>query len=288
VLRAAIDHGVTFFDDARYDDRTGKAPIKTGYSEVVFGELFRKGGWRREDVVIANKAWLEFFPDESVAEETEGSLARLQMDTIDLMYVVPPPKDLRMTELVEMMSALVASGKVRWWGGLNWRPEHINMAYAVSLTKGYTSLSAVQLPYNLFYRGAVEANAMREACRRAGVSVVASYGLGGGLLTGKYASGAGPQGARIRGKELAQHRQRGVLDRVSAMASIARELAITPAQLALAYCLKGPRVASVVFGATSPEQVEENLGAIEAQEKLDDAVIEELRKTFRQPNAGPG
>ena len=73
VMRAAREAGIDFLDDARYDDRTGTAPIPTGYSEVRFGELFRESGWRRDDAVVANKLWLEFWPDESPAAELDAS-----------------------------------------------------------------------------------------------------------------------------------------------------------------------------------------------------------------------
>ena len=74
VMQAAREHGINFLDDARYNDETGTAPIPTGYSEVLFGELFRAAGCRREDAVVANKLWWEFWPRESAAEELDGSL----------------------------------------------------------------------------------------------------------------------------------------------------------------------------------------------------------------------
>ena len=70
---AAREAGIDFLDDARYDDETGDAPLRTGYSEVVFGELFRAAGWNRSDVVIANKLWWEFWPGQTAAEELDGS-----------------------------------------------------------------------------------------------------------------------------------------------------------------------------------------------------------------------
>jgi len=85
VMLAARDCGITFLDDARYDDETGTAPIPTGYSEVIFGELFRRAGWRRDETVIANKLWWEFWPEQSAADELDGSLARLRMDHVDLI-----------------------------------------------------------------------------------------------------------------------------------------------------------------------------------------------------------
>src|SRR5687768_15295923 len=69
VIGAGIAAGITFLDDARYNDRTGTAPLKTGYSEVIFGRLLRKGGWNRADLFIANKLWHEFYPEQSPAAE---------------------------------------------------------------------------------------------------------------------------------------------------------------------------------------------------------------------------
>jgi aryl-alcohol dehydrogenase-like predicted oxidoreductase len=180
------------------------------------------------------------------------------------------------------MNELVEAGKIRCWGGLNWKAEQINAANAVARNKGLAPFSAVQLPYNLLYRGAVENKAMREACDRAQVSVHASFGLGGGLLTDKYASrGPAEPSNRFAPKELEIYRKKGVLRKVSALASLAREMEMTPAQLALAYCLKGPHVVSVLFGAKSVEQVTENLGAMECSERLDAEALKAIRTTLK-------
>src|SRR4029077_7268985 len=69
VMRRAREVGINFLDDARYNDETGTAPLKSGYSEVVFGELFRASGWKRQEVVVANKLWWEFWPEQSAAAE---------------------------------------------------------------------------------------------------------------------------------------------------------------------------------------------------------------------------
>jgi L-glyceraldehyde 3-phosphate reductase len=86
VMRAAREAGINFLDDARYNDETGDAPLPTGYSEVVFGELFRAAGWRRDDTVVSNKLWWEFWPDESPAQELASSLGRMGFDYVDLIY----------------------------------------------------------------------------------------------------------------------------------------------------------------------------------------------------------
>ncbi|HET9781585.1 MAG TPA: aldo/keto reductase, partial [Candidatus Dormibacteraeota bacterium] len=84
VMRKAQEIGINFLDDARYNDETGEAPMKTGYSEVVFGQLFRDAGWKRDEVVIANKLWWEFWPGQNAAREIDGSLRRMGLEHIDL------------------------------------------------------------------------------------------------------------------------------------------------------------------------------------------------------------
>src|SRR5512132_4000883 len=94
ILRAAREEGINFFDDARYNDETGRAPIPTGYSEVLFGELFRGAGVRRDEVVVANKLWWEFWPDQTAEQEIDGSLGRMGLDHIDLIYAERLPDGL--------------------------------------------------------------------------------------------------------------------------------------------------------------------------------------------------
>src|SRR5262245_659878 len=107
VMLAARDAGITFLDDARYNDETGTAPIPTGHSEVVFGELFRAAGWNRDEVVVSNKLWWEFWPEQSAAGELDGSLGRMRLDHVDLIYAMPPPAGLSLEALVEDVAGLI-------------------------------------------------------------------------------------------------------------------------------------------------------------------------------------
>jgi aryl-alcohol dehydrogenase-like predicted oxidoreductase len=93
-MHAARDAGITFLDDARYDDDTGRAPIPTGYSEVVFGELFRAAGWPRGETVVSNKLWWESWPGQSAAHELDASRDRMRFEYVDLIYANPPPAGL--------------------------------------------------------------------------------------------------------------------------------------------------------------------------------------------------
>src|SRR5690349_15704537 len=91
VLQAARAAGLDFLEVARYNDETGRAPIPTGYSEVVFGELFRASRWPRDEVTIADKLWWEFWPEQTAARELDASLERTGLDHFDFIYSDPPP-----------------------------------------------------------------------------------------------------------------------------------------------------------------------------------------------------
>src|SRR6478672_953564 len=189
ILRAARDEGITFFDDARYNDETGQAPLPTGYSEVLFGELFRGAGLRRDDTVVANKLWWEFWPGQSAAAELDASLERMGFDYVDLIYANPPPQDLPVAELASAVGALVASGRARAWGLVNWTADLAGQAVQAAAELGVVAPCAVQLPYSLVRRSWVEDPAMTRVLDAAGAGVIASFCLAGGVLTGKYRSG---------------------------------------------------------------------------------------------------
>jgi L-glyceraldehyde 3-phosphate reductase len=138
VMLAARERGITFFDDARYNDESGEAPIRTGYSEVLFGELFRATGWRRDEVVVANKLWWEFWPDQSAAQELDDSLGRMGFDYIDLAYSWTTPDGPPIETIVTSVGALITSGKLRAWGTGNWQPADHERAARLAMEQGHT------------------------------------------------------------------------------------------------------------------------------------------------------
>ena len=197
IMRAARDEGINFFDDARYDDETGQAPIPTGYSEVRFGELFRGAGVPRGEAVVANKLWWEFWPGQSAAAELDASLQRMGFDHVDLIYANPPPGGLAVTDLVQAVGGLVTAGKARAWGIVNWPAGLTGEAVQAAAGLGVAPPCAAQLPYSLVHRSWVEDPAMTEALGAAGAGVIASFCLAGGVLTGKYRHH--PQAGRAAG-----------------------------------------------------------------------------------------
>jgi aryl-alcohol dehydrogenase-like predicted oxidoreductase len=270
----AREVGINFLDDARYNDETGTAPLKTGYSEVVFGELFRAAGWRRDEVILANKLWWEFWPQQSAAQELDESLQRMGMDYIDLVYAERPPPDLAIERIVHDVNQLIEAGKIRAWGVLNWRASHISEASQLARRDRKIGPCAAQLPYSLAMKSPVEDSATIAALDEAQASVVASFTLVGGALTGKYS----------------RPESRGRLSNQSDKSDYAKALAVgekleryaeregfKPAPLAIAFALANPRVATVLFGATKPEQIEENLSAVELARTMDADTLNALR-----------
>jgi aryl-alcohol dehydrogenase-like predicted oxidoreductase len=259
VMQAAREQGFNFLDDARYDDETGTAPIPSGYSEVLFGELFRAAGWDREDTVLSNKLWWEFWPEQSAAAELDGSLARMGFEYVDLIYANPPPDDLPVAEMVAAVGELVTSGKARAWGVVNWDAAPLGEAVRAADAQSIPPPCAAQLPYSLARRDWVESDAMTAALEASGAGVVASFVMAGGVLTGKYDAGEpGRAAAEIGDPRHAAAREIGVRLR-----ALAAELGTPPAALAIAFALANPAVTTVLFGATSPAQIEQNVAALE-------------------------
>jgi aryl-alcohol dehydrogenase-like predicted oxidoreductase len=260
VMQAARECGINFLDDARYNDETGNAPIPTGYSEVVFGELFRAAGWKRDEVVVANKLWWEFWPGESAQQELDSSLTRMGFDHVDLIYATAPPEGLGAAEIVESVGGLLAAGKARTWGVVNWPPKLLAEAAQVARATGAPPPSAAQLAYNVVWRSSVEGAEESAALDDAGVNVVASAVLVYGALTGKYAD---PEATGRIAAKLDEPLFKEALAAAPALVDLAERFSTTPAALAVAFALAGPRVASVLFGATRPEQVRENARALD-------------------------
>jgi aryl-alcohol dehydrogenase-like predicted oxidoreductase len=271
---AAREAGISFLDDARYNDETGQAPIPTGWSEVIFGELFRAAGWRRDEVVVANKLWWEFWPRQSAAEELDGSLERMRLEHIDLAYSAPPPEGLALEDLVGQVAGLIAAGKLRAWGVLNWPAAMTAETVRIADAHGWPRPCAAQLAYNLLHRSEVEAPEVAETLRAGGVAVVASSVLASGALTGKYAA---PGAAGRLAGHLDRPRHQAALRAAERLGAMARELGTSPAALAIAFALANPLVGSVLFGATTPGQVAANLEAVELAGRLDAGQLEALR-----------
>ena len=271
VMHAARDAGVTLLDDARYNDETGHAPIPTGYSEVVFGELFRAAGWPRDRTVVTNKLWWEFWPEQNAAAELDASLDRMCFDYIDIIYANPPEHGLGLEELVGSVADVVATGRARAWAIVNWPAPMLQEASAIAARQGAPQPCAALLPYSVVQRSPVEDTDMAAALDACGAPVVASYVLAGGLLTGKYDTD--PGAGRAAGT-LDTPAARTALRAARRLKQVADSLDASPAAVAVGVALAHPRVATALLGATSPAQLHQNVAALDL---LDRVGADELR-----------
>jgi L-glyceraldehyde 3-phosphate reductase len=268
VMRSARERGINFLDDARYNDETGTAPLPSGYSEVVFGELYRAAGWDREDTVVSNKLWWEFWPDEDATAELDGSLGRMGFEYVDVIYANPPPSGLPVPEMVAEVGRLLEAGRARAWAIVNWEAEQFAQAIRAAREQGVPQPCAAQLPYSLVQRDWVEDPQMTAALQSSGAGVVASFVMAGGVLTGKYDAGqTGRSAAELDSPRFTEARDRG-----RALRSLAVETGFAPSALAIAFALSHPAVTTVLFGATSPAQIAENVTAL----NVDYALLERL------------
>jgi L-glyceraldehyde 3-phosphate reductase len=265
VMTAAREAGINFLDDARYNDETGHAPLPTGYSEVVFGELFRAAGWRRDDTIVSNKLWWEFWPDQTPAQELASSLGRMRFDYVDLIYSEVPPDGVGLDEAIDMITGLIRAGSARAWGTLNWTPEQMERAWQIADRTGVPGPTATQPPYSLVRRDIVEDPDMRRLAASRGVAIVASYTLAGGVLTGKYDKD--PGAGRAAGT-LGEPRYAPGVAAGRELAALAADIGADPASLAMAFALLNPSVTTVLFGATSAGQVSANVTALALAERL--------------------
>jgi aryl-alcohol dehydrogenase-like predicted oxidoreductase len=239
VVDAALEAGVTFFDTANsYGDPPGE-------SENLLGQVLEG---RRDQVVIATKfGWNEGGAPEQVRESAEESLRRLRTDVIDLYQYHKPDGKTPIEETVGAMKELVAEGKVREIGCSNFDASQLSDDFA-----------SLQNEYSLLKRG-IEAEVLPE-CERRGIAVLPYFPLASGLLTGKYRRGEdAPEGTRLHGRdEIADNE---TWDRLDQLADFCEERGIEPIDVAIGWLLSNDLVASVIAGATKPEQIRRNAEA---------------------------
>ena len=270
VVNAAVDAGITLFDVA---DTYGREP---GLSETMLGKAL---GARRADVVVATKFGMDMKgasgPDfgargsrRYILQAVEASLRRLGTEWIDLYQFHTPDPLTPIDETLSALDTLVASGKVRYIGHSNRAGWQIAQAEYVARELGGARFISTQNHYNLLDRRAELE--VTPAAEEFGLGVFPYFPLANGLLTGKYAPGHAPEGSRL------SHTRKNMVhdadwDQLGRFSSFARERGLSEIQVAFSWLAAQPSVASVIAGATRPEQVQQNAEAadwIPSQEDL--------------------
>ena len=285
-MAAAYAAGVNFFDNAEV--------YAKGRSETIMGNVLKKQGWRRSSYIVSTKFFwgLNDGPNEKntlnrkyLMQAIDGSLARLQLDYIDLVFCHRPDPETPIEETVWAMHDIIRAGKAHYWGTSEWSAAEIMAAWQIAERHHLAKPVMEQPQYNLLSRGRVEFEYAR-LYEDIGLGLTTYSPLASGLLTGKYNDGV-PAGSRaaLKGYEWLAETivDPAKIAKVRQLTPIAKELGCTLAQLALAWCVKNPHVSTVITGASRVEQVRENLVALDVIERLDAPVMERIEDALRTP-----
>lgn len=285
LMTIAYDAGVNFFDNAEV--------YAAGKAEVVMGKILKRRGWGRDTFLVSSKVfWGGDLPNQEglsrkhVIEACHAALRRLRVDYLDLYFCHRPDPDTPIEETVRAMSDLIAQGKVLYWGTSEWSAAGIAEAHRIARELRLVPPTMEQPQYNMFHREKVEQE-FAPLYDAGGLGLTTWSPLASGLLTGKYNDGD-PGGTRISLKDYAWLREqfetkeaRKRLAKVKKLAAVADDLGTTLPRLALAWCLKNPRVSSVITGASRPSQVKENMKACELVDQFDDAVMRRIEQILQ-------
>ncbi len=279
-MHAAYEAGVNFFDNAE--------AYAGGKAEIMMGNILKRSGWKRSDLVISTKIfWGGKGPNDvglsrkHIIEGTKAALERLQLDYVDLIFCHRPDPETPIEETVWAMNYVLDQGWAFYWGTSEWSAEQLRYAYEFARREHLIPPTMEQPQYNMFHRARVE---------REYVPLYRDYGLGlttwsplaSGILTGKYNDGI-PAGSRMAlpgyewlRKRLESEEGKQQREKVRQLMPIAEALGCTMAQLAIAWCLKNPNVSTVITGASRPEQVQQNMQALEVAARLTPDVLERI------------
>ena len=271
-MAAAWDHGVNFFDNAEV--------YAAGESERLMGEALKKLAWPRLKYVVSTKFFwgITDGPNEKntlnrkyLMQAIDGSLARLKLDHVDLVFCHRPDPQTPIEETVWAMHDMIRQGKALYWGTSEWSAAEIMAAWQIAERHHLAKPVMEQPQYNLLHRHRVEQE-YRRLYDDIGLGLTTWSPLASGLLTGKYRKGV-PKGSRgaiprmaFLVESLTDKRKNAAVEKLEA---VAKSLSCTPAQLAIAWCLCNPRVSTVITGASRIAQVKENMKAAEVAERID-------------------
>jgi voltage-dependent potassium channel beta subunit len=265
-MQTACDAGCNFFDNAE--------AYAAGESEAIMGRVIRELGWKRSNYVLTSKFFwgLDKIPNMSntlnrkyLMQAIDGSLERLGVDFIDLVYCHRADPNTPIEETVWAMHDIISAGKALYWGTSEWKADEIRAAWEIAERHHLHKPVTEQPQYNLLDRKRVEEEYTR-LYTDLGLGVTTWSPLASGLLTGKYKDGipADSRGALAGYEWLGEHLSDDVaLGKVERLRPIAADLGCSLAQMSLAWCAANPNVSTVITGASRPSQVVENFAAID-------------------------
>ncbi len=266
-IHRAIEQGVNFIDVADM--------YSYGRGEEVVGQAIKD--YNRSHLVVSTKCYWPMSDDvndkglsrKHVTESVNQSLKRFDMEYVDIFFCHRYDDETPTEETMRAIEDLIAQGKVLYWGTSMWTAANLDEAYSL-LPKINMDRPVVEQPiYNMFDRDQVEkteaAGSVEDAAAKYGMGLVVWSPLAEGILTGKYNDGI-PENSRAKTENWSADQLRADrIEKTRQLTKLAQEMGTTPAALAIAWTIKNPQVSSSITGATRPEQVDENLKALDVK-----------------------
>jgi voltage-dependent potassium channel beta subunit len=283
MMDAAYEAGVNFFDNAEV--------YAGGMSETVMGAALKELKWERGSYLVSTKLYWGIHEGVNrkntlnrkyLIEGIAGSLERLQLDYVDLLYCHRPDPTTPIEETVRAMHNIIEWGQALYWGTSEWAASEIIEAIQIAERHHLHKPVVEQPQYNLFERERLEGDYVR-FYKEYGYGTTTWSPLASGLLTGKYQNGipadsrGGLKGYRWLHSTLTDKEK---LAKVAALEPITKEIGCTLSQLAIAWCLKNPFVSTVITGASRVSQVHENMKAAEFADALTPEVMKKIDTVF--------
>lgn len=285
IFKVAFENGINMFDTAEV--------YAGGKSEEEMGRVIKELGLRRTDLIISTKIFWgpRTGPNDSglsrkhIIEGTKECLARLQMDYVDILFAHRPDPTVPMEEIVRAFNYVIDQGWAFYWGTSEWSARDIEEAHHIASKFGLVGPIAEQCQHNMFHREKAEKE-FDPIYRNYGTGTTVFSALAQGLLTGKYNEGI-PEGSRFAThsfhnktvKELQTPAGQKKIQQVRELTRLAKEeLNTTPTALALAWVAKHPNTSTVILGASSPQQVLDNLEAVKVLPKMTPAIMGKIEK----------
>lgn len=273
IVEKAVEHGINFFDNADVYAR--------GQAETVMGEIL--SNYPRHSLVLSTKVFWPMSDNDvndrglsrkHVLESIDRSLERMQTDYVDIYFAHRYDPETPLEEIVEAFSDVVRSGRAHYWGSSEWSASQIAEAHTFAKANGLVAPVTEQPQYSMLYRERVEKEILPVTAGK-GIGLVVWSPLAMGMLTGKYDSGV-PEGSRFANYD--QFAQLFLNEdnarRVKELKTVAENLGVSRAELALAWVLRHPGVSSVITGATKVSQLQSNVKAAELD--LDSDTLEKI------------